>query len=71
MLPDAHGKKGRASHVSPINIYSTHEADFLIGVGKGGIFCPREGQAGLSGRKRMNSCVCPMCVVLPGGLEIR
>lgn len=31
-------KKGRASHVSPINIYRTHEADFLIGVGKGGIF---------------------------------
>lgn len=38
MLPDARGKKGRASHVSPIDIYRIHEEDFLIGVGKGGIF---------------------------------
>lgn len=30
-------KKGRASHLSPINIYRIHEADFLIGVGKDGI----------------------------------
>lgn len=30
MLPDVCGKKGKASHLSPINIYHIHEADFFV-----------------------------------------